>query len=77
MNLIQDQNPGGHKVDRASFPNQIQYKVSKMHSPNPTLEKRGMTNRGRGRQGRRKRTGTSGLGARQGEREKREWVRDI
>jgi len=37
---MQDQNPGGHKEDRASFPNQIQYKVSKIHSPNPTLEKR-------------------------------------
>ena len=40
MNLMQDQNPGGHKEDRASFPNQIQYKVSKIHTPNPTLEKR-------------------------------------
>ena len=40
MNLMQDQSPGGHKEDRASFPNQIQYKVSKIHSPNPTLEKR-------------------------------------
>ena len=40
MNLTHDQNPGGHKEDRASFPNQIQYKVSKIHTPNPTLEKR-------------------------------------
>ena len=29
--LTQDRNPGGHKEDRASFPNQIQYKVSKIH----------------------------------------------
>ena len=34
------QNPGGHKEDWASFPDQSQYMNSKIHSPNPTLEKR-------------------------------------
>ena len=29
--LRQDQNPGGHKEDRASFPNQIHSKVSTIH----------------------------------------------
>ena len=48
MNLTQDRNPGGHKEDRVSFPNQIQYKVSIIHGSNPTLEKRGRKNRGGG-----------------------------
>ena len=49
MNLTQDQNPEGHKEDRASFPNQIQYKVSKIHPLNSTLEKRkGGREEGRG-----------------------------
>ena len=30
------QNPGGHKEGRASFPIQSQYKVSKIHTSNPT-----------------------------------------
>ena len=47
LNLTQDQNPGGHKEDRASFPNQIQHKVSIIHGSNPTLEKRGRKNRER------------------------------
>ena len=32
--------PGGHKEDWASFPDQSQYMNSKIHTPNPTLEKR-------------------------------------
>jgi len=47
LNLTQDRNPGGHKEDRASFPNQIQHKVSIIHGSNPTLEKRGRKNRER------------------------------
>ena len=31
--LIQIQKPRGHKEERASFPDQFQYKVSKIHSP--------------------------------------------
>ena len=50
LNLTQDRNPGGHKENRASFPNQIQHKVSIIHGSNPTLEKRGRKNRGRIRQ---------------------------
>ena len=30
---MQIQKPGGHKEGRASFPNQFQYKVLKIHSP--------------------------------------------
>ena len=48
------QKPRGHEEDRASFPNQIQYKVSKIHSPNPTLEKR-KGGREEGREGARER----------------------
>ena len=33
MKLMQIQKPGGHKEVRASFPDQFQYKVSKIHSP--------------------------------------------
>ena len=44
------QNPGGHKEGRASFPIQSQYKVSKIHGSNPTLEKRGRKNRERERE---------------------------
>ena len=49
LNLTQDRNHGWHKEDRASFPNQIQHKVSIIHGSNRTLEKRGRKNRGRGR----------------------------
>ena len=49
LNLTQDRNPGGHNEDRASFPNQIQHKVSIIHGSNPTLEKRGRKNKERGR----------------------------
>ena len=38
--LKRNQNPGGHKEGRASFPIQSQYKDSKIHTPNPTLKKR-------------------------------------
>jgi len=31
---MQIQKPGGHKDGRASFPDQFQYKVSKIHQPN-------------------------------------------
>ena len=34
--LIRIQNPGGHKEGMASFPIQSQYKVSKIHTLNPT-----------------------------------------
>ena len=49
LNLTQDRNPEGYKEDRASFPNQIQHKVSIIHGSNRTLEKRGRKNRERGR----------------------------
>ena len=74
LNLTQDRNPEGHKEGRASFPIQSQYKVSKIHTPNPTLEKRGRKNRERGR----RRTEERGLWAPgKGELPRREWVRDI
>ena len=68
------QNPGGHKEGRASFPIQSQYKVSKIHGSNLTLEKRGRKNR---KGERKRRTGGKGAapGLREGER--REWVGDI
>ena len=50
MKLRRNQNPGGHKEGRASFPNQSPYKGSRIHTPNPTPreeEQRG----GEGRQG--------------------------
>ena len=43
------QKPRGHKEDRASFPNQIQYKLSQIHGQNYSKER----NRGRKTQGRR------------------------
>ena len=43
------QKPRGHKEDGASFPNQIQYKVSQIHNQIYSKEK----NRGRETQGRR------------------------
>ena len=49
MKLRRNQHSEGHKEGRASFPIQSQYKVSKIHTPNPTLEKRGRKNRERGR----------------------------
>ena len=42
--LKRNQNPGGHKEGRASFPIQSQYKDSKIHSSNPTLEEKGRKN---------------------------------
>ena len=59
MRLKQIQLLGGHKEVRASFPIQSQYKVSKIHTPNPTLEKRGRKNR----ESRRRRTEERGLWA--------------
>ena len=53
MKLRRNQIPEGHKEGRASFPIQSQYKVSKIHGSNPTLEKRGRKNR----KGERRRTG--------------------
>ena len=47
MKLRRNQHPGGHKEGRASFPIQSQYKVSKIHTPNPTLEKKGRKSRER------------------------------
>ena len=46
--LIRIQNPRGHKEGRASFPIQSQYKDSKIHSSNPTLEEKGRKNRREG-----------------------------
>jgi len=46
--LKRNQNPGGHKEGRASFPIQSQYKDSKIYSSNPTLEEKGMKNRREG-----------------------------
>ena len=71
MNLTQDRNPGGHKEDRASFANQIQYNVSIIHP----LERRGRKNREEGErhQGEDGRLlWTQAKGEREGERE---WLR--
>ena len=76
MNLTQDRNPGGHKEDMASFPNQIQYKVSIIHGSNPTLEKRGRKNRGGGGNAREREAAALWAPGKK-ERERREWVRDI
>ena len=78
MNLTQDRNPRGHKEDRASFTNQIQYKVSIIHGSNPTLEKRGRKNK----RGGRKRTGDGcaalwAPGQKGRERERGEGVRGV
>ena len=77
MNLTQDRNPGGHKEERASFPNQIQYKVSIIHGSNPTLVKRGRKNREGGGNAREKEAAALWAPSKKGERERREWVRDI
>ena len=45
MKLRQNQHPGGHKEGRAFFPIQSQYKDSKIHSSNPTLEEKGRKNK--------------------------------
>ena len=68
MNLMQDQNPGGHKEDRASFPNQIQYKVSKIHTPNPNPreERRGTERRRAAPERRAVWSGAPGKGERRG-----------
>ena len=75
MELIRNQKPGGYEEDRASFPNQSHYKVSR------TIALKSTPMKGRRRTGRRKRRcqgeGAARLGARQRERERREWVRDI
>jgi len=49
MELIRNQKPGGHEEDRASFPNQSQYKVSR------TIALKSTPMKGRRRTGRRKR----------------------
>ena len=71
MELIRNQKPGGHEEDRASFPNQSQYKVSR------TIALKSTPMKGRRRTGRRKRRrqgeGAACLGARQRKPE-REWV---
>ena len=59
-------NPGGHKEGRASFPIQSQYKDSKIHSSNPTLEEKGRKNRREGERrtggrGRRRRAGRGSI----------------
>jgi len=72
MELIRNQKPGGHEEDRASFPNQSQYKVSR------TIALKSTPMKGRRRTGRRKRR-RQGEGAarlvpgRESQRE-REWV---
>ena len=67
MELIRNQKPGGHEEDRASFPNQSQYKVSR------TIALKSTPMKGRRRTGRRKRRrqgeGAACLCARQRERE--------
>ena len=68
MKLKRSQNPGGHKEGRASFPIQSQYKVSKIHGSNPTLEKREWKNR---KGERKRRTGGKGAAPGLGEREER------
>jgi len=75
--LKRNQNPVGHKEGRASFPIQSQYKDSKIHSSNPTLEEKGRKNRREGE----RRTGGRGAAvwapAKKRETKRREWVRDI
>src|SRR6185312_4137369 len=70
MELIRNQKPGGHEEDRACFPNQSQYKVSR------TIALKSTPMKGRRRTGRRKRRrqreGAARLGARQKERERGE-----
>jgi len=61
--LKRNQNPGGHKEGRASFPIQSQYKVSKIHTLNPTPRERREEEQRRGREGAREK-GAGGLGAR-------------
>ena len=67
--MIRNQKPGGHEEDRASFPNQSQYKVSR------TIALKSTPMKGRRRIGRRKRRrkweGAARLGARQREGEER------
>jgi len=62
--LKRNQNPGGHKEGRASFPIQIQsqYKDSKIHSSNPTLEEKGRKNEERERGTREEGVGGAELG---------------
>ena len=59
MRLKRNQIPGGHKEGRASFPIQSQYKVSKIHTLNPTLEKR-RGGREEGREGHQEKEGRLG-----------------
>jgi hypothetical protein len=40
VRLNTNSKPGGHKEDWVSFPDQSQYMNSKIHTHNPTLEKR-------------------------------------
>ena len=62
MRLKRNQNPGGHEEGRASFPIQSQYKDSKIHSSNPTLEEKGRKNRREGERRTGKGVGGTGLG---------------
>ena len=66
MELIRNQKPGEHEEDRASFPNQFQYNVSR------TIALKSTPMKGRRRTGRRKRRrqgeGAACLGARQRKR---------
>ena len=68
--MKRNQNPGGHKEGRASFPIQSQYKVSKIHTLNPTPREGREEEQRRGREGAQEK-GAGGLGARQKERERR------
>ena len=73
MRLKRNQIPGGHKEVRASFPIRSQYKVSKIHTLNPNLEKR-KGGREKAEMGARRRRGGSVLA--QGEREKKKGERE-
>jgi len=68
MELIRNKKPGGHEEDRASFPNQSQYKVSR------TIALKSTPMKGRRRTGRRKRRrkGRGGSSGRQAERKRGE-----
>ena len=71
MKLKRIQKPRGHKEERASFPDQFHTRVSKIHSPKILiLEKKGRNREEEEETPER----WSGLGARQREGRKREWV---
>ena len=70
MRLKRNQIPGGHKEGRASFPIQSQYKVSKIHTLNPTPREGWEEEQREGTEGARE-EGAGVLGARQKRESKR------